>query len=356
MPGMGRRPDTRERILGPYPHHRGWRLIVVGADGRRRPVSRESRAEIDALKAILERKISTILHTTDTARQAFVEDMTARRLSPRTIEGYEWAITTMWPDARPLRALTRDNCEARYRVLMAELAVDSHRNALKMAKTFLRWCVSQTWIQSSPLEAVVGKGSRNRGKKQLRIDEARRLYAHCLERANAGDLGAVGALLCLLLTLRSESEALALTARDLDDDGHMLVIEDSKTHAGRRTEDVPDELRPALLRLSRGLAEGEHGPALPPDAYLFRRRRDRKWLWDEVERLCAEAGVPRVSPHGLRGMHATIARSRGATSRMVADALGHETTRVTEDHYIEPEQVRREDRLRTMKVLEGGKR
>lgn len=81
MPGMGRRPDTRERILGPYPHHRGWRLIVVGADGRRRPVSRESRDEIDALKAILERKISTILHTTDTARQAFVEDTGGQAMS-----------------------------------------------------------------------------------------------------------------------------------------------------------------------------------------------------------------------------------------------------------------------------------
>jgi integrase len=354
MPRMGRRPDPRERVLGPYPHHRGWRIIIVGADGRRRSLFCASRADAERAKALAESKIASIIHTTETARASFVEDMKVRDLSPRTVEGYEWAIAALWPTAKPLRALTRENCGERYQKLRAELAVDSHRNALKMGKTFLRWCVAQGWMPSSPLEAVKGSGARKRGKRQLRIDEARRFYRHALERAVAGDHGAIAALLCLVLTLRSESEALSLMVRDLDDDGRLIVVEDAKTESGRRTEDVPDDLRPILLQLSTGLAAGEHGPALPPQAYLF-RRRDRKWLWDEVARLCAEAGVPRVSPHGLRGMHATIAKSRGATSRMVADALGHQTTRVTEDHYIDGEQTRRDERRRTLTVLEGGK-
>jgi integrase len=350
---MGRRPEPRARCLGPYPHHRGWRVIIVGADGRRRP---RPFAELDDAKqyiAEFNRKVSSIIHTTDTAREAFVKDMTARKLSPRTIEGYEWAINTLWPQARALRSLTPENCAARYKELInakrkdgtAAFSVDAHRNALKMGKTFLRWCVTETLLAANPLEDVNGIGRRKKGKPQHRRDEARLFYDHTLARSNAGEPGAVAALMCLLLTLRSESEALSVVARDLDDGGRLLWIDDSKTESGRRVEEVPDEMRPALLAL-----RGER----KADEPLF-ARRDRKWLWDEVKRLCAEAGVPRVSPHGLRGMHATIARQAGATSHLVAAALGHANTRVTEDHYIEAGTGKAEDRERGLKLIRGGR-
>jgi integrase len=345
MRTMGRRPDPRERVLGPYAHHGGWRVVTVGADGRRRRRFFEERADAEHYIGVVQAKIATIVHTTETARAAWVEDMTARKLAKRTLEGYQWAVKTFWPVAKPLRAVTSESCAARYRELIGAMSIDSHRNALKMCRTFLKWCVGQGWFASNPMAAVEGVGKRRRGKPQLRHDEARAFYSHALDRADAGDPGAAAALICLLLSLRSESEALALVARDVDDEGRLLWIDSSKTDAGRRVLEVPDVLRPALL----ALAEGKRG-----DEHLF-RRRDRKWLWDEVARLCTEAEVPRISPHGLRGMHATLARQAGATGRLVADALGHASPRVTEDHYVDQEEAKKAERRRGMKVLKGGR-
>jgi hypothetical protein len=74
------------------------------------------------------------------------------------------------------------------------------------------------WIAMNPLAEVTGVGQRNRGKKQLRIDEARRLVDMCIREANQGDEAAVGVLTAFLLGLRA-SEVTDRVVRDLDDEG-----------------------------------------------------------------------------------------------------------------------------------------
>ena len=345
MLSMARRPLEAERVLGPYPHHGGWRVILVRADGRRKYSFFEERADADQYKAILEQRISTILYTTDSAREAFIKRLTDRKLSPRTIEGYEWAIGTMWPASKPLRAVSKETIKERYAELVGSLSTDSHRNALKMSKTFLRWCIDQGWLVGFDLDSLKGEGSRRKGKPQLRLDEARRFYRHCVARADEGDAGAVAALMALLLTMRSECEILATVARDLDDGGRLLVIDESKTEAGERAIVVPEELQGPLRRMAEGL---------PPEGRLF-RRGDRKWLWDEVQRLCTEAGVPKVCPHGLRGGGATAAKQQHVASLAISAALGHASTRVTEEHYIDKGAAKAADRERALVVLRGGK-
>ena len=76
-------------------------------------------------------------------------------------------------------------------------------------------------------------GQRNRGKKQLRIDEARKLGDLSASPTNAGDDAAVGVLTALLLGLRA-SEVTDRVVRDLDDDGRLLWIEFGKTKRSRR--------------------------------------------------------------------------------------------------------------------------
>jgi integrase len=56
---------------------------------------------------------------------------------------------------------------------------------------------------------------------------------------------------------------------------------------------------------------------------------------DEARKLVEEAGVPVVCSHSLRGLHATLATAAGATSHVVASALGHSSPAVTHAHYIE---------------------
>jgi len=342
---MGRRKKEGSRVLGPYDHDGGYRVILVHADGRRRPYFFTEHDAAERYAKTQREKVASVVHTTETALNSWLKELGDKKLSPRTIEGYEWAVRKFWPETKALSALKPSACAARYRQLIGEMSVDSHRNCLKMCRTFVKWCIDQGWLASDPLEKVQGVGKRKRGKPQLRRDETRKLFAVLVPLAEAGDEGAIAALMCLLLSLRSEKEALAVVARDLDDDGQLLWVDDSKTDAGRRVIEVPDVLQGPLKRLAQGKAR---------EAHLF-RRRDRKWLWDACVRLCKKAEVPQVSPQALRGMHATLARQAGATSRMVADTLGHAGTSITERAYIDQGQAQAADRERGLKLVKGGR-
>jgi integrase len=213
------------------------------------------------------------------------------------------------------------------------------RAARSSRSAMTAWCVKQEWIATNPAANVEPIGQRNRGKKQLRIDEARKLVDVCIRRANEGDEAAVGALTSFLLGLRA-SEVTDRVVRDLDDNGRLLWIEFGKTKRSRRTLEVPALLRPYLLALAKDR---------PADAQLISRtifertgkKRDRHWLLYHVERLCAEAEVPVVCTQSLRGLHASVATDAGATSHVVASALGHSSPAVTHAHYIDGATARR---------------
>ncbi|HEX8115458.1 MAG TPA: hypothetical protein VF516_47350, partial [Kofleriaceae bacterium] len=177
-------------------------------------------------------------------------------------------------------------CEQLYRAMVKTCAVDTHRNALSVAKTLGEWCVKQGWIATNPLAEIT-------------------------------------------------------------DEGRLLWIEFGKTRRSRRTLEVPALLRPYLLALAKGRAA---------DAQLISRtvsrrsgkKRDRYWLAHHVERLCAESKVPVVCTQSLRGLHASVATDAGATSHVVASALGHSSPAVTHAHYIDGATARR---ARTRRVV-----
>ena len=224
----------------------------------------------------------------------------------------------------------------------ARVAVDTHRNVLAEAKTFLGWCVTKTWIRANPLRAVEGRGRRRRGKEQLRIDEARKWLVRARRRAKEGNAGAVAAMVTLLLGLRC-SEVISRQVRDLDDVGRLLWIPESKTEAGRRTLVVPKLLRPLLLKLAEAKTSTE-----PLFGY-----HDRAWPRKWVQRICEEVHVQRVTAHGMRGLHSTLALDAGQTAPAVAAALGHESPTTTLGHYAAPGAGSAARQDRTVKVLRG---
>ena len=69
--------------------------------------------------------------------------------------------------------------------------------------------------------------------------------------------------------------------------------------------------------------------------------RELTWLRKGLAKLCKQAGVLVVCPHGLRGTHATLAEEAGTAGEAVARQLGHTSHRVTEDHYLERGTVER---------------
>lgn len=238
-----------------------------------------------------------------------------------------------------------------YQRLIGEgYAVDTHRNALSYARSFGKWCVKGGLWRSNPMDGIEGEGSRRHGKPQLRIDEARAWFGKAMELAPS-EPGAVAALCSLLLAMRA-SEIVTRTARDLDDDGKLLWIEETrggrwrpKTKAGRRTLEVPELLQPLLA----ALAEGKDCDArLWPGASRYYPRR-----W--VRAICRLAGVPEVSAHAMRGLHSTLATEAGATGHLVAGALGHTSPTTTARHYVAPGTSEAAKGRKALRVLSGGK-
>jgi integrase len=213
------------------------------------------------------------------------------------------------------------------------VAAATHRGLLRSAKGFFRWAVERGYLKTNPFDSVRPVGRVNVGKTQLRIDEARRLCAVLVENAPTDD-GAIAVLLQLMLGLRS-SEVLHRQVRDVDDDGRVLWIPSGKTKNAKRRLLVPEALQPLLRRLTIGG---------PPERILIGGERNRAhcadFLWHRVHRYCDLAGVPRVCPHSLRGLHSTLALEAGATSGAVAAALGHGSFAVTARHYADPDTLR----------------
>jgi integrase len=224
------------------------------------------------------------------------------------------------------------------------LAVDSHRNILAEVKTFLRWSMSKGYLRTNPIEGVQGTGKRRHGKPQLRIDEARKWQAKAVLLAEEGEDGAVAALATLVMGLRA-GEVVSRIVRDLDDDGRLLWIPDSKTEAGKRTLQVPEFLRTYLLELARGKRSED----------LLFGYHDRNWPRKWVAKICKAAKVPKVSAHGMRGLHGTLAVETGLSAHAVAAALGHESVTTTLRSYAKAGAGSGARQKRVLDVLKGGR-
>jgi integrase len=196
----------------------------------------------------------------------------------------------------------------------------------------------------NPLTKLDGIGKRRHGKPQLRIDEARKWLTEAKKLANFGEPGAVAAMVSLLMGLRC-SEIVERVVRDLDDEGRLLWIPETKTEAGRRKLAVPPMLQPYLVALTE---------AKLPGARLF-GYHTREWPRHWVKRICNKAHVPEVTAHGMRGLHSSLALAAGTSSHVVAACLGHESIATTLQSYADPSAVSHGKQQVVLHVLEGGK-
>jgi integrase len=207
----------------------------------------------------------------------------------------------------------------------------------------------------------VGQRRAGRDKPQLRRDEARALTGYCLAQCSpVVRPEAVAVLAAWLLGTRAAELVVQRDVRDLDDGGKLLVIPSGKTKRAERDIEIPDVLRPLLLELAKGRG-GTEPLFIADDAptakrKLGPRRATRHWLYYHCRKMCEAAGVPVVSPHGLRRTHVSIARGAGATAHLVAEQVGHGSVQVQERSYAAPGAAAQGQRERVLKVIAGGKR
>jgi integrase len=276
------------------------------------------------------------------------------------------------PDAR-LRALSPAKCEALYEEMRTRARVirvaggktkagpppsAGARLDIKSAVTaFLDWCVRKAFISSNPAAAIQDDGLRNHGaigKCILSQKELRAYYKAAVAQADAGDERAVGALMPLVLGMRS-TEIVTLRVRFVDDEmwSIEIPIDSAKTLASKRVFAVPPEIRPYLSRLISG-KQGERfvfGDGETPHW--------RDWVSENVGRICSELKFPQIeSAHGLRGAHNDLARQAGSTGDAVIRQLGHESESTTRRSYTSntgKRAVSAGQQGQVLRVLSGGK-
>ncbi len=210
---------------------------------------------------------------------------------------------------------------ALYRKRVAETATDTHRGDLLAVRRFFSWAVDQKWIDCNPFDKVRATGTRSRGKRQLKVDDAVRFLRTALEEGTEEGLACA---LLLLLGLRCSE----LTDRVVDDvnlSPTTLNVPRGKSRAAERLLEVPSLVSGRLIALVRG--KPRHAP-------IF--NQTRYGLYYHVERICRLAGVPVVCPHGLRGSASTSAHSLGKELAALVPAMGHERASITTSTYIQP--------------------
>lgn len=322
------------RVIGPYAEGDKFRLVVFAPV--RKSVWCQTLQEAETLKLQIDRAMRD--RGNRTVGEALDEYLLHQReagLKASTLSALSDKLTRFLPCSLALDSLTPALAAKLYRDettrigRFGPISACTHQMVLRSTKAFFRFLVEDRhYLPSNPWDKVKPIGRANVGKLQLTIDEGRRLSAWLFERAASGDEGATALLMQLVLGLRS-SEVLQRRVRDLDDRGQVLSVPAGKTRSARRFLKIGCEpLRALLQRQVQGKSAQD---------FLFGRGQPlhTDYLWNRLQRYCGLAGVPKVCPHSLRGLHSTIATERGATSSVVAAALGHTSFAITARHYVD---------------------
>lgn len=347
------------RVLGPYKEKDRWRLVIFDETGRRSEYF-GSEADAQRKRRILTQKLARVTRKLgDMVEQYMQQKIENGRSLPKTAADQRQRLFDFFGSyvEKDITTVTAERAAALYESTVARIspknglpiAVATHRAYLDYAKAFFAWAVEQRFVPKSPFADVRPRGKPNRGKPQLRIDEAGQFIEAALWRWHeAGTPLAIAALAALYMGLRA-SEILRRRVRDLDAGGRILWVDFGKTDHARRHLKVPEPLQPILRQLCEGKGSQD---------FLFGKSRPGKshWrqsLWNEVRRICKLAQVPAICVHSLRGLYATLAVESGAVSDAVAASLGHGSFAITARHYAAPTSVHNAKTARVARLLEG---
>ena len=342
------------RVWGPYCEGPQKFRLKIAENGIERSLVFHSEEEAGGVKEeLLEKHGKTTKKTVADALPEWIAE-SAQCVRPSTIDNYQKMVARL-PQNLVLGQLTAEQASKLYLQQVERVSAHTGRRVstatqhlfLWVARQFWTWAIDKGYARVNPWQKVRRVGKANVGKPQLRIDEARKLEAVAMQRAQNGDLPSLGVLLMLYLGLR-QGEVAARVVRDIDDDGRVLWIPSGKTRNAKRRLKIPEQMRPLVLKRIQGRK---------PDELIFyppnHKTYHRAYFVVQLARLCRLAEVPVVCPHGLRGMHATLALEGGATSDAVAKALGHGSFEMTKTHYASASSVTNNESGRVAAALAG---
>lgn len=247
----------------------------------------------------------------------------------------------------PLDALTRPALIAwATRQIAGGAARKSVVLRVAVLKVCLRDAISEGLIQTNPAERLISSLRLPRTKPTVRWFSGPEAAAVFLAAAEDGPEWP-GLALMAYTGLRI-GEATGLCWEDVDLDGHRLVvrrqvtpngqISEPKTAAGSRLVDLPAVLVEVLRRQrahqrESALREGRVGPmpwvlGIVPAHNAAGRKRLRK----AMSRALHSAGLPHLTPHGLRHSWLSFRALLGQDARLIQAQAGHSDPEMTK-HY-----------------------
>ena len=329
----------------------------VGGRRIRRTVTAKTRAEVQRRRNELERQVAGgVLEEALTVEMwltHWLDDIAARRVKPRTLEGYRGYVRRyLTPLLGPRRVsdLKPEHVRAAYDAMAAQgLSGATIRQAHAILRRALEVAVREGRAVRNVAALVDAPSVGSVTHEHLTTGEARAVLAAATDARTGARLA-----VALLLGLR-QGEALALRWRDVDLEGGVVHVRRTvgrvsgewvegppKSAAGLRDVPMPPVVA-QMLALWRAEQQGKLADLVFPRAGGdLRQWEDSRTDWGKWRAALDAAGVRLVPLHGARATCATLLEELGATPRQVADILGHSTVQVAQRHYVHssPEALR----------------
>lgn len=334
-------------------------------DGRRRRVSARTKTDVQSKLARLRTehesgmlakgKPVTVAEVVDQFIERRLPNMTSngKPLTPSTLGTYRWAagIITDQIGKVQITKLTVQRVES----MLDKLATGGMSKAslskikIKLGQ-FIEYAERRDQVRRNVarLAEIPAEATPQADRRSLTPNEARTL----LETLRATRNGAQYAL-SLMMGLRP-GEAAALYWEDLDldadpatvnvtrgvqRDGGLVTISDNlKTAGSKRTLAIPGDLVSWLQGHRRAqLAERLAAGSWIDDRLVFTTPTggvtDPARVRRDLAAICKSAKVPAVRPNELRHSCASLLADQGVRFEVIADLLGHESTRMLESTY-----------------------
>lgn len=308
-------------------------------DGVRRTVYGKSRAEV--VRKLAEVKQQAAGGLPDLGKRTVAHlcaawlEMAAPTLRPKTLHEYTRLCELYILPALGGVKLTK---LAPLRIERLLTGIQARRQAQHTYMVLHRACVFAVrwrWLSENPLERVqrpqhraARKGVWSAGELRAFLAGTREHWLHPLWHTLVASGCRAGELLALGWQ-DVDFDARSITvAKTLQRVAGQVVVNAPKTQAGRRVVALPPDAM-AVLRQQRGrqLLAGMATEHVFPG--LASQPLHISTVEHALARECARLGLPRVTPHGLRHLHASLLLAEGLPLPAVSARLGHANTQIT---------------------------
>jgi integrase len=333
----------------------GWVGLLM-VDGRRRKVRARTKTDVLARLAELKHAAAAegvVADGNRTVGQVLKlwreRDLAQRSLESSSRENYERAVRVL--DAELGRERLRGLTVERVERALDNITTGRHgrgqtlsRRSAKLVRSTLAQAldlaVKRRWIDHNPARQALltPTAASAKPRRSLTREEADTLWA-------ALDGERLGNYFRLMLTTGmrpGEAAGLCWDAVDLDagvvhvwrsvrrERGRVFVVPYVKTDDSYRTVRLPAPALDVLRAQRRVVAELRLAASMwakPDHDLVFPTANGRPWdpsnVRDELTRICADAGIERITPHELRHSCASLLNDQGVPLEQIADLLGH---------------------------------